>query len=67
LLVGYFDYKTAKEFLKECGPNKDEIEWKYFSGKPVYLVEGFLQRDAKREDRANEDLPRQVEDFEDVR
>jgi len=46
LLVDDFDYDATKSFLKKYGFNDEEVEivWKYFGGKPVYLVEAVRNK-----------------------
>ncbi len=51
LLIDDFDYSTTKEFLEKYGFSQEEIEltWKYFGGKPVYLVEAIKNKDRLKE------------------
>ena len=50
-LVDDFDYKTTEEFLRKHGFSSEEIEltWKYFGGKPVFLIEAINNKDNIKE------------------
>ena len=47
MLVDDFDFETTANFLKKFGFSNEEIElvWKYFGGKPVYLIKSVENRD----------------------
>jgi AAA+ ATPase superfamily predicted ATPase len=51
ILVDDFDYETTKDFLKKYGFSDEEIEfvWKYFGGKPVYLIDAIENKDNLKE------------------
>jgi len=51
VLVDDFDYETTKSFLEKHGFDDDEIKlvWKYFGGKPSYLIQAVESRDNLKE------------------
>ncbi len=51
LLIDDFDYETTEKFLKKYGFDEEttRLVWKYFGGKPVYLVEAVKERDRIKE------------------
>ncbi len=51
MIVDDFDFETTKEFLRKYGFSDDEISlvWKYFGGKPIYLIKALENRENLKE------------------
>jgi len=63
LLIDDFDRPTAESFLRKHGFDNDEIEliWRYFGGKPIYLVRAVQAK------KIGEDLKELVDRFYQMR
>ncbi len=51
MIVDDFNFETTKEFLRKYGFSDDEISlvWKYFGGKPIYLIKVLENRENIKE------------------